>query len=97
MQPTQAILIDERDHVATAFVPLAAGSSLRVQAGDACHDVVLREPIAPGHKFAVVDISSGAQVMKYAASIGRASQAIRAGDHVHLHNLESLRGRGDKS
>jgi len=28
-------------------------------------------------------------------AIGRATQAIAPGDHVHLHNLESLRGRGD--
>jgi altronate dehydratase small subunit len=35
--------------------------------------------------------------MKYGLSIGTASQNIKAGDHVHVHNVESNRGRGDKA
>jgi altronate dehydratase small subunit len=28
--------------------------------------------------------------------IGRATAAIRAGEHVHVHNIESTRLRGDR-
>lgn len=42
-----------------------------------------------GHKIARVAVAAGAQVIKYGASIGRASCAIAPGDHVHLHNLTS--------
>lgn len=35
------------------------------------------------------------EVIKYGEIIGKASVEIRKGQHVHVHNLESLRGRGD--
>ncbi len=28
-------------------------------------------------------------------TIGRATQEIKSGDYVHVHNVESERGRGD--
>lgn len=43
--------------------------------------------IPPGHKIAVTDISVGEQVLKYGQNIGRATQPIRIGEHVHSHNL----------
>lgn len=42
-----------------------------------------------GHKVALRDIAPGERVLKYGAPIGRASRAIRAGEHVHVHNLAS--------
>jgi altronate dehydratase small subunit len=29
--------------------------------------------------------------------IGKSSKAIRVGEHVHVHNIESARGRGDRA
>jgi altronate hydrolase len=43
--------------------------------------------VPPGHKLAVRDIAAGAPVRRYGQIIGFASQAIRAGQHVHVHNL----------
>ena len=34
-------------------------------------------------------------IFKYGEEIGIATQNIRKGDHVHIQNLDSLRGRGD--
>lgn len=42
-----------------------------------------------GHKIARVAVPAGDKVIKYGAPIGRATQAIAQGDHVHLHNLTS--------
>ena len=42
-----------------------------------------------GHKIARLPMAAGDRVIKYGASIGRASRAIAPGDHVHLHNLKS--------
>jgi altronate dehydratase small subunit len=39
---------------------------------------------------------AGADVLKYGQVIGRTSRAIKAGEHVHVHNVESARGRGDQ-
>ena len=42
-----------------------------------------------GHKIARLPMVAGDRVIKYGASIGRASRAIAPGDHVHLYNLKS--------
>jgi hypothetical protein len=47
------------------------------------------EPLGLGHKIARLPVSVGGKVIKYGAPIGRASRAIRPGEHVHLHNLVS--------
>jgi hypothetical protein len=54
------------------------------------------ESIRAGHKIAIENIKKGAALKKYGSVIGMATQNIRRGEHVHTHNLESLRGRGDK-
>jgi hypothetical protein len=45
--------------------------------------------LGPGHKLAVCDIPTGGKIFKYGAPIGSATADIQAGDHVHLHNLQS--------
>lgn len=42
--------------------------------------------IGAGHKLAVRDLAPGAPVVKFGQTIGRATAAIAAGDHVHVHN-----------
>jgi altronate dehydratase small subunit len=54
------------------------------------------EKIRFGHKFAIRAIGRGEAIIKYGEPIGLATQDIAAGRHVHVHNLESTRGRGDK-
>jgi len=44
--------------------------------------------VPPGHKVAVRAITKGAPVRRYNQIIGFAKRDIRAGEHVHLHNLE---------
>jgi altronate hydrolase len=43
--------------------------------------------IPAGHKLAVRDIAAGRPVKRYDQVIGFATCAIRAGEHVHVHNL----------
>ncbi len=43
--------------------------------------------IPAGHKVAVRQIAAGEPVRRYGQIIGFATQPIRAGDHVHMHNL----------
>jgi altronate dehydratase small subunit len=49
----------------------------------------LRGAIALGHKVAVCGIDAGSSIVKYGVEIGEATQAIEAGDWVHLHNCGS--------
>lgn len=85
------LMISGRDNVATALEALAAGREIDVN-GLA---VTVREPIPTGHKVAVRPIPAGEVVIKYGSPIGTATAAIAPGDHVHVHNVASARGRGD--
>ena len=86
-----ALVISDRDNVATALEPLDPGR--RVSIGSI--DVTVRERIPHGHKVALADIAAGQPVIKYGSPIGLASSDIPIGAHVHTHNVASSRGRGD--
>jgi len=88
-----ALVLHAQDNVATALRPLAAGQTVRVLGAvdDAGH--VVRQDVALCHKFALRDIAEGGTVLKYGEAIGQASRTILAGEHVHIHNLVSRRGR----
>ena len=90
-----AIMLTVRDNVATALRDLTRGEMAIVGVMDETRRVAISEPIAFGHKFAVTPVSQGDLVLKYGEVIGRATRDIPTGGHAHVHNIESLRGRGD--
>ena len=57
-------------------------------------EVRLREDIPFGHKFAIRPIAAGDEIIKYGYPIGRAVRDIQPGEHVHIHNVGSLRCNG---
>lgn len=83
----KAIHVGSRDNVATAIEAL--------KVGDEALGTTIREAIPAGHKFATEDIPKGKPVIKYDAHIGVATEDIKAGSWVHVHNIEGERGRGD--
>ena len=72
------------------------GNAIQVGLEDHIVDVVLSQNIPFGHKFSLKDIEQGGVVIKYGETIGLATKKIRQGEHVHVHNVESQKGRGDK-
>jgi altronate dehydratase small subunit len=90
-----ALVLNIKDNVATAVRPLNHGDSIDVAVGENVVNVVLLQAIPFGHKFALEDIERGGQIVKYGEKIGRATVRIEKGEHVHVHNVEGLRGRGD--
>lgn len=90
-----AIAIKDGDNVATALRNLEAGETARVGIGDAVEAVAMAGAVEFGHKLALVAIPRGGDILKYGEVIGRATEDIPKGAHVHVHNIESLRGRGD--
>jgi altronate dehydratase small subunit len=90
-----AIQLKEKDNVATALRNLAACEEAVVGILEETKKVSLGEAIPNGHKFAVKNIRKGQDILKYGEVIGRATAAIAAGNHAHVQNIESLRGRGD--
>ncbi|WP_243239310.1 UxaA family hydrolase [Sulfobacillus harzensis] len=87
----RVLLIHPNDTVAVALDPIQAGTSISI----AGIEISVRDDIPFGHKVAIRDLEAGDWVIKYGEKIGVASQPIHSGEHVHTHNLESSRGRGD--
>ncbi|MBU9177788.1 UxaA family hydrolase [Burkholderia gladioli] len=81
-QPTLAIKLHDKDDVLIARGAIAAGTILAE-----FDDLVASAEIPPAHKIACRDVAQGAPVRRYGQIIGFATQAIRAGEHVHVHNL----------
>ena len=75
------VRINEQDNVAVTFCDM--------KVGEICGNVTLANDIPRGHKFALCDISEGENIIKYAAPIGHAKGKIKAGEHVHTHNVKS--------
>lgn len=83
MMTDDLLVLNSADDVAVAKRPIAVGETLSSSNGS----VTSLDEIAVGHKIARHDIAEGAPVTKYGYQIGVASQPIRAGEHVHVHNL----------
>lgn len=90
-----AVVINPQDSVATAIQPLKAGDVANMFVGNENLTITLRDDIPYGHKFATKAVALHGEVYKYGESIGRATKPIQTGDYVHVHNVESERGRGD--
>jgi altronate hydrolase len=79
-----ALVLSPQDHVAVATSDIAAGERVRLSDGRTVRAV---EPVARGHKIAIMDRAPEEPVRKYNQPIGRATRAIGPGQHVHTHNL----------
>ncbi len=95
MLTRKAIMMEGMDNVATVVEPIEAPAEIVVEAASEKVVVHVTDNIPFGHKFAIRDIREGVLILKYGEPIGVARIDIKAGQHVHVHNLESRRGRGD--
>jgi altronate dehydratase small subunit len=85
------IVLHVTDNVATAINDLKQGDTIGV--GNA--SLKAAENVPFGHKVALKAIPRGNEIIKYGETIGVALEDIAIGACVHVHNVESLRGRGD--
>jgi altronate hydrolase len=83
--PPPLLQIDPHDNVAVALEAISAGRALTVDG----HALTALRDIPRGHKLALKAISLGENVIKYGHPIGHATQAVAAGDWVHVHNLKT--------
>jgi len=89
----RALLMDQKDNVAVVLQKLETGNTVNIVLGrDVSDSVEATVEIPFGHKIATRDIQADDPVMKYGEVIGRATQPIRKGGHVHIHNVVSIRG-----
>lgn len=91
----KAVWFQNEDNVSTAVKKLNRGEEITVENNDQQFTVKIKEEIPAGHKFAVKMINKEEKVKKYGETIGTATEEIFPGAYVHVHNVDSLRGRGD--
>lgn len=77
--------ISPTDNVAVATTNLNVGEILHVDGTD----ISIRNQIPTGHKFALRNIANSENVIKYGYPIGHAITEIKAGEHIHTHNLKT--------
>lgn len=92
-----ALKINTKDNVAVVLSNnLHANQyvTVRDQTGKV-NDIKAIDDIPYGHKIAIAAMAPGEKIVKYGEIIGASSKPIALGEHVHIHNMVSLRGRGD--
>jgi (2R)-sulfolactate sulfo-lyase subunit alpha len=96
----KGILLHEvNDDVGVTVMDLNAGEEIGVVTleGKAVKQIKLVSNIPLGHKIAMRDLALNEQVIEYGHSIGATVAPIVAGEHVHVHNIKSLRWAASKS
>jgi altronate hydrolase len=78
-----AVHLRPQDNLAVVTKPLQAGAVLEYDG----QKLTVASRIGLGHKLALQPIRKGDAVYKYGQIIGHASQDIKPGDHVHVHNV----------
>lgn len=82
------IKIHENDNVVVALKEITKGESVTVSD----NTVVAIENIPAGHKMAICEIPEGGEVVKYGFGIGKAKEAVKAGQWIHTHNVKTALG-----
>ena len=83
------ILIHKNDNVVTALTNLKVLTTIAIERNQ---KISISDNIPFGHKCAISEIRRGGRVIKYGEVIGLATRKIQPGEHVHVHNIRSIRG-----
>ncbi|MGB4589379.1 MAG: hypothetical protein WBI17_09115 [Clostridiaceae bacterium] len=87
----KAIYINPRDSVATVTEDVASGEFVEYIMNGEIIRIQAIQAIPAFHKIAVNKVEQGLPVYKYGEEIGIASLEIKAGEHVDVLNIESVR------
>lgn len=91
MSQYNSVLIDSNDNVITTLQKIEAGQQLNAIGLN--EFIITKQDIPKGHKVSIRDINKGEKVFKYGEHIGTAVSNISIGEHVHIHNIKSNRGK----
>lgn len=86
------IHVNEKDNLVTCLKDIKKGETVTLDGAS----YTANADIPKFHKMATATIKKGEYCYKYGEIIGEALEDLKPGDYVHVHNLASTRGRGDK-
>lgn len=83
----------DADHVGVAVRDIQAGEHVEgvYQNSRKSIEVHALNDIPLGHKIALVDLNGDENVLKYNEVIGATTDKVQRGQHVHVHNIKTLR------
>ncbi|ABP95285.1 MULTISPECIES: UxaA family hydrolase [Metallosphaera] len=90
----RGLIHSEKDDVCVATTDVKKGEEVLCAylENNSKHEIIKTLDDVPlGHKIALRDIRQGEKVLKYGRPIGVATTNISKGQHVHIHNLKSIR------
>ena len=85
------MIVEPVDNVVVAIEPVKKGETVTYMCAGEEKRLTAAEDITIYHKLAACDIAKGQPIVKYGEHIGLAARDIKAGEHVHCHNLEEHR------
>ena len=85
--------VNDKDNLVVCLAPVSKGETVTLGG----ESYTATSDIPKFHKMAVAHIKKGELCYKYGEVIGEALEDLHPGDYVHVHNLASTRGRGDKN
>lgn len=86
MSTKKVVVLHEEDNVGVAISNLQEGDTVYVEE----KTIQLHSDIGFGHKITLKDLPSGEKVLKYGVPIGITTSEVKQGEHLHVHNMESL-------
>ena len=84
-EPAHVVRIHPDDNVVVLTRTVQPGDAVELEG----RPVTVDRPLSLGHKLAARPIAKGERILKYGLPIGTATAAIAAGEHVHVHNMQS--------
>jgi SAF domain len=86
------LILKPGDNVGVVVTAVPRGGVLRAFSGESVEAI---DDIPRAHKVALSHMPKGGGVRKYGEIIGLTTRDVRPGEHVHVHNVQSQRLRGD--
>ena len=90
----EAVVLNPSDNVGVALIALKPGVIVKIHGQES--RVKINESVPYQHKFSINRIGAGEEIIKDSVVIGKATQDIEQGQHVHTHNMTGLRLKGNK-
>ena len=90
----KAVVLNPRDNIGVALMDLKSETKVKIYGRKVW--VKLAEPVPYQHKFSITPIDSGKEIIKDGVVIGKATQDIEQGQHVHTHNMTGLRLKANR-
>lgn len=84
----KTLKVHSDDNVVVSIFALSSGEVINTESPSA-QSFRLKQDVPAGHKIAICNIKKNEHVYKYGFSIGKATQDIAIGEHIHSHNLST--------